>query len=65
MLPARVWSPLRCWIKAEQSTDRLVNDTGRLLITEGDGTAQGAGKQGDHGRPRRRVGHCELPTPGA
>ncbi|WP_437816529.1 hypothetical protein [Sorangium sp. So ce1078] len=37
-----------------------MDDTGRVLIAEGDGTAQGAGKRGDHGGPSRRVGWREL-----
>ncbi|WP_437301704.1 hypothetical protein [Sorangium sp. So ce426] len=68
--PAGIWdiypsSPVRCGRHPEQQSDRLVNDPSRHVIPEGDGTAQGAGERGDHRSPPRRLGHGELPMPGA
>ncbi|WP_437324468.1 hypothetical protein [Sorangium sp. So ce381] len=36
-------------MEPEQPADRLVDDTSRDVIPEGDGAAEGAGQRGDHG----------------
>ncbi|WP_437979162.1 hypothetical protein WMF11_24945 [Sorangium sp. So ce295] len=51
-LSAQACPPLRCLREPEQPTDRLVNDSGRLLVPERDGAGKRLGERGDHGGPR-------------